>query len=96
MLPTDRPSDAPGPPRDVFAAAAGALRAHGWAPDGEGALSERMLDDVLLILCAQGGAREVALYLQQLDAHEPEAARRTPAQCAAAALAVVRAAGEYA
>jgi hypothetical protein len=80
------------PPRDRAAAIAAALRAHGWSPDAEGALALRLIDDVLMIVDAGGGARELTLYLRELDAHEPLEARRPLTACEAAAKAIVDAA----
>ena len=58
------------PPSDRPAAVTAVLRHSGWDPDALGGLGT-VIEDVLMILDAKGGAPEVADYRRSTDPAEP-------------------------
>ena len=76
------------PPPERAAAVAAVLREAGWPPEAEGSLNLTLLEDVLMILGAEGGVRGVALYLR--TAVEPPLGGQSIEHYSAVAAQVVR------
>ena len=62
--------DVPYPAPERVEAVASVLRSAGWNPNELGVLGE-VLGDLLMVLSAAGGEREVADYLRAADEREP-------------------------